>query len=106
MGAQYPGCRYLQYWGPAKKCTFPTAIPGASEMPPQVPGKSRQVMAQKILQQSREAESALADALVSLPPGGGVLVSTYHVVHVHLNIIILSKQFIYIKTTLLYLYHM
>lgn len=48
--------------------------PGASEMPPQVPGKSRQVMAQKILQQSREAESALADALVSLPPGG-VLVS-------------------------------
>lgn len=49
-------------------------IPGASEMPPQVPGKSRQVMAQKILQQSREAESALADALVSLPPGG-VLVS-------------------------------
>lgn len=42
-------------------------------MPPQVPGKSRQVMAQKILQQSREAESALADALVSLPPGGGVL---------------------------------
>lgn len=43
-------------------------------MPPQVP-KTRQVMAQKILQQSREAESALADALVSLPPGG-VLVST------------------------------
>ncbi|XP_069183057.1 CLIP-associating protein 2 isoform X6 [Procambarus clarkii] len=51
------------------------SISGASEMPPQVPGKSRQVMAQKILQQSREAESALADALVSLPPGG-VLVST------------------------------
>lgn len=51
-------------------------IPGASEMPPQVPGKSRQVMAQKILQQSREAESALADALVSLPPGG-VLVSVF-----------------------------
>ncbi|XP_063603569.1 CLIP-associating protein 2-like isoform X16 [Penaeus indicus] len=49
------------------------SISGASEMPPQVPGKSRQVMAQKILQQSREAESALADALVSLPPGGGVL---------------------------------
>ncbi|KAK7070641.1 CLIP-associating protein 1 [Halocaridina rubra] len=46
------------------------SISGASEMPPQVPGKSRQVMAQKILQQSREAESALADALVSLPPGG------------------------------------
>lgn len=60
-------------------------------MPPQVPGKARQVMAQKILQQSREAESALADALVSLPPGGGVLVSTYHLVHVHLNITILSK---------------
>ncbi|XP_042873875.1 CLIP-associating protein 1-like isoform X13 [Penaeus japonicus] len=49
------------------------SISGASEMPPQVPGKARQVMAQKILQQSREAESALADALVSLPPGGGVL---------------------------------
>ncbi|XP_071512320.1 CLIP-associating protein 1 isoform X11 [Panulirus ornatus] len=46
------------------------SISGTSEMPPQVPGKSRQVMAQKILQQSREAESALADALVSLPPGG------------------------------------
>ncbi|XP_063867995.1 CLIP-associating protein 2-like isoform X12 [Scylla paramamosain] len=46
------------------------SISGASEMPPQVPVKSRQVMAQKILQQSREAESALADALVSLPPGG------------------------------------
>ncbi|KAK3864921.1 hypothetical protein Pcinc_029425 [Petrolisthes cinctipes] len=45
------------------------SISGASEMPPQVP-KTRQVMAQKILQQSREAESALADALVSLPPGG------------------------------------
>ncbi|XP_076047968.1 CLIP-associating protein isoform X10 [Oratosquilla oratoria] len=42
------------------------SISGASEMPP----KPRQVMAQKILQQSREAESALADALVSLPPGG------------------------------------
>ncbi|XP_069987943.1 CLIP-associating protein 2 isoform X20 [Penaeus vannamei] len=41
------------------------SISGASEMPPQVPGKSRQVMAQKILQQSREAESALADALRS-----------------------------------------
>ncbi|XP_064114887.1 CLIP-associating protein 2-like isoform X11 [Macrobrachium nipponense] len=46
------------------------SISGATEMPPQVPGKTRQVMAQKILQQSREAESALADALVSLPPGG------------------------------------
>ncbi|KAG0723019.1 CLIP-associating protein 2 [Chionoecetes opilio] len=46
------------------------SISGASEMPPQVPGKTRQMMAQKILQQSREAESALADALVSLPPGG------------------------------------
>ncbi|MPC19931.1 hypothetical protein E2C01_012860 [Portunus trituberculatus] len=46
------------------------SISGTSEMPPQVPVKSRQVMAQKILQQSREAESALADALVSLPPGG------------------------------------
>ena len=38
------------------------------DMPP-VPGKPRQqVMAEKILQQSREAENALADALVSLPP--------------------------------------
>lgn len=33
----------------------------STERPPQRP-----VMAQKILQQSREAESALADALVSL----------------------------------------
>ncbi|XP_066957372.1 CLIP-associating protein 1 isoform X15 [Macrobrachium rosenbergii] len=41
------------------------SISGATEMPPQVPGKTRQVMAQKILQQSREAESALADALRS-----------------------------------------
>lgn len=44
-------------------------------MPPVGPGKTRPVMAQKILQQSREAESALADALVSLPPG--LLVSTF-----------------------------
>ena len=40
-----------------------------------VPGKPRQqVMAEKILQQSREAENALADALVSLPPS--LVVST------------------------------
>ncbi|CAL4126640.1 unnamed protein product, partial [Meganyctiphanes norvegica] len=47
------------------------SITGVVDMPPVVPGKQRerQVMAQKILQQSREAESALADALVSLPPG-------------------------------------
>lgn len=37
---------------------------GASDRPPPSPA-SRPVMAQKILQQSREAESALADALVS-----------------------------------------
>lgn len=67
---------YCFEFGKLAKITInnPHMIPGASEMPPQVPGKSRQVMAQKILQQSREAESALADALVSLPPGG-VLVS-------------------------------
>lgn len=69
---------------------------GASEMPPQVPSKSRQVMAQKILQQSREAESALADALVSLPPGGVLVsvsklylveftMSTCHITSLYLN---------------------
>lgn len=70
-------------------------IPGASEMPPQVPGKPRQVMAQKILQQSREAESALADALVSLPPGG-VLVSFTKLYLVQLNEA-LVLQFYYVR---------
>nr|XP_053645033.1 CLIP-associating protein 1-like isoform X5 [Cherax quadricarinatus] len=67
--------RYTGLSGISPSKSRSRSISGASEMPPQVPGKSRQVMAQKILQQSREAESALADALVSLPPGG-VLVST------------------------------
>lgn len=46
---------------------------GSCDMPPQIPARPRQMMAHKILQQSREAENALADALVSLPPN--VLVS-------------------------------
>lgn len=62
--------RYSALSGISPSKSRSRSISGASEMPPQVPGKSRQVMAQKILQQSREAESALADALVSLPPGG------------------------------------
>ncbi|KAK8736518.1 hypothetical protein OTU49_005051 [Cherax quadricarinatus] len=62
--------RYTGLSGISPSKSRSRSISGASEMPPQVPGKSRQVMAQKILQQSREAESALADALVSLPPGG------------------------------------
>ena len=36
-------------------------------MPPQIPTRQRQVMAHKILQQSREAENALADALITSP---------------------------------------
>ena len=51
--------------------TSPTRTPGisryrrSSDRPPISPA-TRPVMAQKILQQSREAESALADALVSI----------------------------------------
>ncbi|KAB7504085.1 CLIP-associating protein 2, partial [Armadillidium nasatum] len=64
--------RYTGY-GPASLGT-PTSksrsrsISGSCDMPPQIPARPRQMMAHKILQQSREAENALADALVSLPP--------------------------------------
>ncbi|XP_050734473.1 CLIP-associating protein 2-like isoform X5 [Eriocheir sinensis] len=68
--------RYSALSGISPSKSRSRSISGASEMPPQVPGKSRQVMAQKILQQSREAESALADALVSLPPGGVLSTAT------------------------------
>lgn len=69
-------------------------------MPPQVPVKSRQVMAQKILQQSREAESALADALVSLPPGG-VLVSICS-----WKVLVLTAVFVRIMVMILGFYDM
>lgn len=74
------GSRDASREGSPTRGTLSRLRAGANDRPPLSPA-SRPVMAQKILQQSREAENALADALVSL-----VLISyTFYIIIIFFN---------------------